>query len=478
MSCPRCGYENPPNTPFCARCNCKLTTDVAGYNPNEQMKVILPPVIKPIEAVSLHAAPPANDEPLETVIITKPAIPPAAPVVAPPPVAPPPVAPRAEPPLPSTNGPSMAPVLPANAKQPAPFSPAPAADAMQTLVLGAEALAAISEPTGTPTRKPETAATEPLRTVVLEPQALAAITKPAAVPPTKVDTPAPVAPPAPAAPAPKPAAKAAAKPEGEPELAKQATNFSIAIGTASVVLLIVAISYYVLELRGDKAPEATLPPVAISAPAPAVVASAPPEPPPAVSEPTAPIAVQSVPEPEPVAVQTTEAPPPPPPVTNEIKASPAKAEPAVAATQPAGPRMLSNQEVSALLKELKKHSVPRDCAAASQMLVSEYAVLAKQAGRIAKQAYPDLCAPAPKPVVEPTPATRTTTQPARSNSAADSPAPPSPKAKTLDELYAERIDAECSKGAFGHICRETIRLKMCSGKLSDNPPAGQTACKQ
>lgn len=43
----------------------------------------------------------------------------------------------------------------------------------------------------------------------------------------------------------------------------------------------------------------------------------------------------------------------------------------------------------------------------------------------------------------------------------------------LDELYSK----ECSPGLVGLLCREKFRLMMCSGKWSDNPAPGESACK-
>ena len=50
-------------------------------------------------------------------------------------------------------------------------------------------------------------------------------------------------------------------------------------------------------------------------------------------------------------------------------------------------------------------------------------------------------------------------------------------AKTVDELYNERITAECSQGFFpGFACREKIRWEVCQGKWSPDSLPGQTTC--
>lgn len=55
--------------------------------------------------------------------------------------------------------------------------------------------------------------------------------------------------------------------------------------------------------------------------------------------------------------------------------------------------------------------------------------------------------------------------------------PPKPVVRTVDQALDARVATECSKGFAGMFCREQIRLSLCSGKWSENPPAGQTVCK-
>jgi hypothetical protein len=50
--------------------------------------------------------------------------------------------------------------------------------------------------------------------------------------------------------------------------------------------------------------------------------------------------------------------------------------------------------------------------------------------------------------------------------------------KGIDQIYNERATAECSRGALGLICRETLKLKLCDGKWTDAPPPGDSLCKQ
>ena len=65
---------------------------------------------------------------------------------------------------------------------------------------------------------------------------------------------------------------------------------------------------------------------------------------------------------------------------------------------------------------------------------------------------------------------------------ATAPEPIAPPATTyapaqIDEQYDVRAAAECSKGFAGILCREAIRLELCKEKWEDNPPVGQSRCK-
>jgi hypothetical protein len=51
------------------------------------------------------------------------------------------------------------------------------------------------------------------------------------------------------------------------------------------------------------------------------------------------------------------------------------------------------------------------------------------------------------------------------------------KAPTIDEQYNERADKECGRGIAAFICREQLKMKLCDGKYSDSPAAGQSLCK-
>jgi hypothetical protein len=53
-----------------------------------------------------------------------------------------------------------------------------------------------------------------------------------------------------------------------------------------------------------------------------------------------------------------------------------------------------------------------------------------------------------------------------------------PEQKTVDEQYNEKIAKDCQKGLQGLLCREAIKIKLCFNKWSDNPPKGQSICKQ
>lgn len=369
MPCPRCGYENPSNARFCARCNFVLQADINAYHPDEQMKVVLPPVIRPLQPVfkARPVAAPAHQ----------------------------------------------------SAANSAPLNPA-AADADQTVLL------------------PPKAAATPRES---EPGAGKRTSK-------------------------RPAA-----------LAKQATHFSLAIGIGSVLLLAMAVGYYLVQLRKEKPVDLALPPVTISAPV--VVAVSEPAPAPvAASEP---IAATSAPAeallPQSAVAEAVA----PTPIVSASAPDPATetATEPVVAPPPSGPRVLAPREVAALLRSLRtRSSVPPDCQSATTMLINDYDVVPRQAGRIAKLAYPELCMPA-KPTAPTSP--RLLPAPERAGNTASPATPPAQtraKARTIDEVYEERIGSECSRGAFGHICRESIRLTLCSGKLSDNPPPGQTVCTQ
>jgi hypothetical protein len=61
---------------------------------------------------------------------------------------------------------------------------------------------------------------------------------------------------------------------------------------------------------------------------------------------------------------------------------------------------------------------------------------------------------------------------------AAAPAPaPKPAAQSVDKQYEERTAKECDAGFTGILCREKVRLNMCKGLWSENPPAGQSICK-
>jgi hypothetical protein len=51
------------------------------------------------------------------------------------------------------------------------------------------------------------------------------------------------------------------------------------------------------------------------------------------------------------------------------------------------------------------------------------------------------------------------------------------KSPTVDEQYNERADKECGRGIAALLCREQLKMKLCDGKYSENPAAGQTLCK-
>lgn len=87
-------------------------------------------------------------------------------------------------------------------------------------------------------------------------------------------------------------------------------------------------------------------------------------------------------------------------------------------------------------------------------------------------------APAPAPVVStpmPAPPPEVIAPPAAPEPL---PAPkPAVRAKTVDEVFNERLSAECSSGIGGLICREKLRYAVCADRWSQSPPPGQTICR-
>ena len=53
-----------------------------------------------------------------------------------------------------------------------------------------------------------------------------------------------------------------------------------------------------------------------------------------------------------------------------------------------------------------------------------------------------------------------------------------PDQKTIDEQYNIRAATECKAGFFGLVCRETLKSKLCEGKWTETPSAGQSLCKR
>jgi hypothetical protein len=90
------------------------------------------------------------------------------------------------------------------------------------------------------------------------------------------------------------------------------------------------------------------------------------------------------------------------------------------------------------------------------------------------------------PVVEKPAETRTQVQvpnatpsPAKAQPAPKAEAPkPTAAGKSLDEVFNERITAECPQGFFpGMACREKVRWQVCEGKWSPDALPGQATCK-
>ncbi|SDO78532.1 hypothetical protein SAMN05216303_102349 [Rhodoferax sp. OV413] len=83
-------------------------------------------------------------------------------------------------------------------------------------------------------------------------------------------------------------------------------------------------------------------------------------------------------------------------------------------------------------------------------------------------------APASSPVV-PVATVAAPAVPAPEPAAVEKPA--APKAKTIDEVFNERLAAECSSGLSGLVCREKLRYAVCGDRWSQTPPPGQSICK-
>jgi hypothetical protein len=152
--------------------------------------------------------------------------------------------------------------------------------------------------------------------------------------------------------------------------------------------------------------------------------------------------------PAPVPTPVPEAEPAPlPPMPNLTPTSPAPAN---------KPAELSEAEVRRLVARLQQAPAPASCQSGTQKIRKDSTISASQASEIAKRAYPDLCNPA-SPVVTPA-------------------APPRIESKSIDQLYEEKVAAECARGLTGVVCREIINAKLCNGRWSENPPAGQKRC--
>lgn len=193
----------------------------------------------------------------------------------------------------------------------------------------------------------------------------------------------------------------------------------------SVVLVCVLAAATTWMLTRDKAPEATAP-----------LADA------AIQTQTA-TAPETPPEPAPL---------PPTPTPESLPPAPGMpAKPAVAK-----PVVLNEAEVKRLVAHLQQEPAPFSCQGAAQKIRKDSNTGPAQAADIAKRAYPQLCAPTSTPSV--------------------ATAPSQPDSRSIDQLYEERSAAECAKGLSGLVCREILHNKLCSGRWSANPPAGQSRC--
>lgn len=136
----------------------------------------------------------------------------------------------------------------------------------------------------------------------------------------------------------------------------------------------------------------------------------------------------------------------------EREASPAP----VAAPVQATPHVLNNAETLALVRKLRGMKQPASCPEATSQIQAKNDLTAKQASSIALQAYPELCYPRRAAIAKSkvAPASYTET---KSN-------------QSIDETYDERTSKECESGFSGFLCRQRMRLSLCSGHWSENPP--------
>ncbi|MDR1994732.1 hypothetical protein [Azonexus sp.] len=172
--------------------------------------------------------------------------------------------------------------------------------------------------------------------------------------------------------------------------------------------------------------------------------------------------------------EVTEVPPAPAPSApaaeppEEVPLAPAATEtPPAVADQPATdkPVILNEAEAKDLIARLQTGPQPASCRTGTAKIRKDNNLTANQAGAIAKRAWPDLCS-SPKPAVAaPTPQPEATM-----------PALPASESKSIDQLYKERSTNECAAGVSGFFCREGLRNKLCAGKWSSTPPAGQALC--
>lgn len=253
-----------------------------------------------------------------------------------------------------------------------------------------------------------------------------------AAPDAPAPAPAPLSAPEPVTDTPPPAAASRAETNTAPAAASSATPASAisssrnAIVLGSVVLVCVLAAATTWILTRNKAPEAATP-LAEEAAVQTQTASAP----------------EAAPEPAPL---------PPAPTPESLPPAPGlPVKPAVAK-----PVVLSEAEVKRLVARLQQEPAPFSCQGAAQRIRTDYNTGPAQAGDIAKRAYPQLCSP-----TSAAPAATTSSQ---------------PENRSIDQLYEERAAAECAKGFSGLVCREILHNKLCNGRWSANPPAGQSRC--
>ncbi|HEY9103898.1 hypothetical protein [Chitinimonas sp.] len=113
---------------------------------------------------------------------------------------------------------------------------------------------------------------------------------------------------------------------------------------------------------------------------------------------------------------------------------------------------------------------PESCDEGVRWLEGQYGLPAKQAQKLASRVFVTQCAAAPTERYAPAPPSAAVAAPAEASLP--------PPVVSIDEQYNRRVAAECARGLFGVVCRDRIKNELCKGRFSNQPPPGETRCKQ